>query len=582
MSNNFLIFSAVLFIIAYAFLKNSYSKNISTKNTAQRVNEYKAKNAIGCSPFIEETPSDNQISIIPLLNGWGNYRIAIKTNNDSTQQYFNQGFNMFYGFHRAEAIASFKQALTFDSTSGACYLGLVLSYAPNINAAPYMQHRDLFTFLEKAVLYAPNTGKFENALIDAQLKRFNKDTNISRKQLNEYYVIAMKKVYEDFPENADAGALYADALMQLHPWDLYDKSGNPKKWTREVEGLLEELLKKFPEHPGLNHYYVHCVEASNTAHRGLESAKKLELLTPGMSHMVHMASHIYVRTGYYKQGVQSNEKAIEAYEQYRKQFPGVERGAAFYYDHSLSMQFANALMLPDYNSAIRVANAKRLRLESVIKQPSASLSIAQQYNYSFPILALIRYGKWDSILTVPLLNDKWIYASFLQHYARGLAFARYNRLKDAQKELEFMQTMINDPILNEHDPLDNAPVERCKVAHYTLLGVIAEEGKDFDKALGYLQKAVQFEDSMTYNEPKDWLLPARAYLGNALLKAGMVVNAETVFKKDLMINPNNIWSLNGLYLALKGQNNLKESHSVYKQVKGILINGDIKLNGAVF
>ncbi|HJS53676.1 MAG TPA: tetratricopeptide repeat-containing protein kinase family protein [Chitinophagaceae bacterium] len=582
MSKSFLISGAVLLMVACAILKNSYSKNISTKNPAQRVHEYKAKNVIGCSPFVEESFSDNQTSIIPLLKGWGNYRIAIKANNDSTQLYFNQGFNMFYGFHRAEAIASFKQALTFDSTSGACYLGLVLSYAPNINAVPYRQHPNLFTFLEKAILYAPNTGKFEKALIDAQLKRFNKDTNISRQQLNEYYVIAMKKVYEDFPENADAGALYADALMQLHPWDLYDKSGNPKKWTREVEGLLEKLLKKFPRHPGLNHYYVHCVEASNTAQRGLTSAKKLELLTPGMSHMVHMASHIYVRTGYYKQGVQSNEKAIEAYEQYRKQFPGVERGAGFYYDHSLSMQFANALMLPDYNSAIRVAYAKRLSSEPVIKQSPASLSTAQQYNYSFPILASIRYGKWDSILTDPLLNDKWIYASFLQHYARGLAFARNNRIKDAQKELECMQTLINDPILNEHEPLNNAPVAGCKVAHYTLMGVIAEEQKDFDKALDYLQKAVQFEDSMIYNEPKDWLLPARAYLGNALLKAGMFAKAETVFKKDMTINPDNIWSLNGLYLALKAQNNLKESHSVYKQVKRGLINGDIKLNGAVF
>ena len=105
-----------------------------------------------------------------------------------------------------------------------------------------------------------------------------------------------------------------------------------------------------------------------------------------------------------------------------------------------------------------------------------------------------------------------------------------------------MKGLIYSPELLKHSPLENAPLAACQVAEYTLEGSIAEKQKNFEGAIYNFEKAVQSQDSMVYNEPSDWLWPTRAYLGSALLKAKQFAKSEAVFKKDLTINPDNIWS----------------------------------------
>jgi tetratricopeptide (TPR) repeat protein len=566
--------------IAIAFYKVTSTSNQTPDNsqTAEELYRYRLLNAIGCSP--DYIDLSNTISI-PLLDGWGKHRMQISSHNDSAFLYFNQGINMFYGFHFIEARASFKKAQEFDSSCAMAYLGEALTYGPSINNPAYKLRPYVVGLIEKAKRFGFASTDYEKALIEAQVIRYKADTSEGFQKVNELYACTMKDVYARFSSNSDVGALYADALMQLHPWDLYDNVGHAKPWAAAIEGEITKLIKRFPDHPGLNHYYIHCVEASNTADRGLESARKLQLLTPGLSHMIHMASHIYIRSGYYAEGVHVNEKALEAYAQYKKIFPDVQRYAGIYYTHNLAMGFANALFLPNYKTAMKFARLRRSWLTSS-RSLNDSLSNGDQYAYCLPYLAWVRYGKWDSVLAEPDIPSHLVYARFIQCFAKGMALARKHKTADALNEWSAMTQLIDHPDMQIHPTGENAPVSGGKVALMILRGVIHEERGNYAKAVAELEQAVAEEDAMEYNEPKDWLMPARQYLGEVLLSAKLFSKAEKIFKEDLKLNPKNVWSLCGLFHALSQQHKTIESKTLYEKFKKALKGNDIQIEHAVF
>jgi tetratricopeptide (TPR) repeat protein len=574
-----LVFTATMLLGFYTGIKHIFNDDKFVPQSAEQIRRYKLLNAISCSPDFELAINNNQS--IPLLKGWGKHRMNISTKDDSAFLYFNQGINMFYGFHFIEARASFKKAQDFDSSCALAYLGEALTYGPNINNPAYKLRPYVLTLINKAKQHASGCNDVEKALIEAQVKRYDADTSKGLQKVNDAYANTMKGVYDKLSANSDVAALYADALMQLHPWDLYDNVGNPKSWTAFIEGEITKLIKRFPDHPGLNHYYIHCVEASNTAYRGLQSARKLPLLTPGLSHMLHMSSHIYIRAGYYSDGVAANEQALNAYEQYKNIYPDVERYVSLYYGHNLSMEFANALFLPNYGTAKKIAYLKRISINAN-NGLNDTLSNAEQYSYCLPELTWLRFGKWDSILAEPRIPQHLIYSNLLQHFAKGIALAKKRKPLDALKEVDAIEEIINHPDLQLHGPSENAPAVSGTVALLILKGVIALAQNDNEKAINYLQKAVSKEDAMVYNEPKDWLLPARHYLGVALISANQFLKAEKVFKEDLKLNPKNVWGLAGLYQALFKQHKTIESQKIYQQLKSLMSQTDVKIETASF
>jgi len=214
----------------------------------------------------------------------------------------------------------------FDPGFALAYWGQALAYGPNINdAGYYVENPKAWPAIQKAVsLLNSNSNTKEKALINAQLKHFSPDSTVDRTALNNAYATEMKKLYQQFGDDPDVASLYADALMNLHPWDLYDHSGNPHTWTPEITALLEKILKKYPLHPAAIHYYIHAVEASNDPGRALPYADKLGALMPDVAHMVHMPSHIYIRTGLYEKGIKSNEEAVKAFDDAKSQIADIK------------------------------------------------------------------------------------------------------------------------------------------------------------------------------------------------------------------------------------------------------------------
>ena len=539
---------AFLMVAGFRYAIKSNSPAIIAK---QHV--YKFRQVIQCSPDWNLLNEESLADGIGVLQGWGNYRWAINTKSDSARLYFNQGINMYYAFHIIEAMASFKKAARFDDANAMIWWAQALAYGPNINDYEYAATPDAYAAAQKALALKGNCIAKEKALIEAMALRYTTDSTVSRKSLNQLYASAMKKASSQFTTDADIGTLYADALMLQHPWNYWKHNGDAEPWTPELLKVLEGVIKNHPNHPGANHYYIHAVEASKNSKRAMASANRLGNLMPGVAHMIHMPSHIYIRNGKYAAGEKVNEMSVKGYNDYLSAYPDVQNNISLYLIHNLHMQTACAMMKANYTYSNKAAVDCRQSFDTSFLSMPAPFGPYMQYLYMTPALNDVRFAKWDIILSSNRVPDNYVYASVLWHWARGMAFAAKNKISEANAELKIMQDKMTAPDMQVVMQPFNAPEAAAKVAEKILAASIAGHEKDFTKAIALLKEAVTSEDAMIYNEPKDWLLPAKQYLGYALLHAGNAAGAAKIFKEDLVDNPDNHWALFGLYHALQQQ-----------------------------
>jgi tetratricopeptide (TPR) repeat protein len=173
----------------------------------------------------------------------------------------------------------------------------------------------------------------------------------------------------------------------------------------------------------------------------------------------------------------------------------------------------------------------------------------------FPILAMVRLGKWQDILkdTLPI-EAEWTYAGILSDFAKGMASAKTGDYLQAEKYLAQLRERQKDSKLQPRfAPHGSSPYECSVVAENILAAAAAFLQKKYSDALTAIKKAILTEDSIRYGEPKLWMLPARQYLGAFLLTMNKPQEAEKVYREDLAWNPGNGWSLLGLYQSLEAQ-----------------------------
>ena len=570
--------ASIIVLISVALSVQSFLYYSQKKQTTALRSYFKAftNRAPLCVPLIDT------VMDISALKGWGSYQWKISNATDSAQFYFNQGINMYYAFHSIEAIASFTRATHLDPQCAMAWYGKALAMGPNINYPnAYRAPSEALEAAIKSKELSEKCTSLEKDLINAIQKRYSADTTISVKQIRTNYADAMQLVYEKHKTNADVVTLYADALLLLHPWDLYYHDFKPKPWTPKIRSLLEEALALSPKNPGANHYYIHTMEASATPGLALKSAHLLDTLMPGVSHVTHMPSHIYIRTGDYQRGIKNNDAAVADYNAYLKQYAPVINNFPLYLAHNMHMKINCAQMAGNYRIAMDEATDLQRQLPAEYLGLKNSDGNMVQYLYAQPAFTNVRFGKWAEIIKMPLV-DTLPFVSVLQHFARGMAYSRLGNLAMAKRELNIINNHIEDKTLKIILDNFNSPYETCNVARLILKGAISEQQKQYDTAISYYTKAVGAEDNLIYNEPRDWQIPARQYLGNLLIKTGKYNQAIAVLNKDLVINPNNGWSLTGLQQAYQYTNNTTALKSVKLQLKNAWKIKDMSIQTAVF
>lgn len=499
----------------------------------------------------------------PRLKGLEGIDFKISTVSKEAQEYFNQGMMLAYGFNHAEAARSFHEAIRLDSTCAMAYWGFGYVLGPNYNAG---MEEDNFQRAYEAAAKAKALSKSctprEIALIDALSTRYVAQPPSSRSELDIAYAAAMKKVYTQFPNDPDIGALYAESMMDLHPWDLYEKDTKaPKSWTPELVKVLEHLMKINPKHPGAHHFYIHALEASATPGKALASAGMLDTLVRGSGHLVHMSSHIYINTGDYHLGSLSNIEAIKVDSIYTTTCHAQGAYPLSYYPHNYHFLVATATL--EGNAALAWEAAKQLQYHTskeTMRMPGWG---TLQHYYTIPFYTAVKLSLWDTVLALPAPPGDLVYPRAIWHYAKGMAFLGKHDLANAQKEMDSVRILAADTTLKDLTVWGiNTTADLAQIASKVLSAGIAFQQKKTGQSILLLQEAVAIEDKLNYNEPPDWFFSVRHHLGALLLKAGRYNEAEKVYNQDLLVWKKNGWALIGLYNALHLQSKKSEAQKV--------------------
>ena len=518
----------------------------------------------------------------PIFPGLGSYKHKVTTASPEAQRYVNQGLAFYHGFNHGAAIRSFQQAAELDPKCAMAHWGIALASGPHINLpivpppAAELAWKELQLAQENAV----QTSAVERDLIEALSHRYANPQPEDRAPLDQAYADAMRKVWQAHPRDPEVGVLFAEAMMDLRPWNQWTPEGEPNPGTEEVVATLDAVLKLNPSHPFANHLYIHAIEASPHPERAVAAADRLRTLQPGLAHNVHMPSHIDIRTGRWQKAVETNEKAVAAVARYQK-IAGPPQGFINVYNaHNRHMLAYAAMMTGQRALAMKHIRAMVAELPPDFLKENA---LQAEAFVSMPMEVMVRFGMWDDILAEPGDYADYMTATRALHVAaRAIAYAAKGDSKKAREEqASYLEKAKLVP--KEETFGNNTAADLLALAGRMTEGeILVREGK-LDAGIAELREAIKLEDALKYDEPPAWLIPIRHSLGAVLMNNSRYAEAEEVYRQDLKKLPGNGWSLYGLAESLRAQKkNAEEAKAAQAKFNKLWAKADTKITSACF
>ena len=518
----------------------------------------------------------------PIFPGLGSYKHKVTTASPEAQRYVNQGLAFYHGFNHGAAIRSFQQAAELDPKCAMAHWGIALASGPHINLpiVPPPAAELAWKELQLAQENAAQTSAVERDLIEALSHRYANPQPEDRAPLDQAYADAMRKVWQAHPRDPEVGVLFAEAMMDLRPWNQWTPEGEPNPGTEEVVATLDAVLKLNPSHPFANHLYIHAIEASPHPERAVAAADRLRTLQPGLAHNVHMPSHIDIRTGRWQKAVETNEKAVAAVARYQK-IAGPPQGFINVYNaHNRHMLAYAAMMTGQRALALKHIRAMVAELPPDFLKENA---LQAEAFVSMPMEVMVRFGMWDDILAEPGDYADYMTATRALHVAaRAIAYAAKGDSKKAREEqASYLEKAKLVP--KEETFGNNTAADLLALAGRMTEGeILVREGK-LDAGIAELREAIKLEDALKYDEPPAWLIPIRHSLGAVLMNNSRYAEAEEVYRQDLKKLPGNGWSLYGLAESLRAQKkNAEEAKAAQAKFNKLWANADTKITSSCF
>jgi tetratricopeptide (TPR) repeat protein len=516
----------------------------------------------------------------PLYDGIGSYSRKITTDSPEAQRYFDQGLAFVHGFNHKAAIRAFQQAAEIDPKCAMAHWGIALACGPHINftlmppAAADLAWKEIGLARESE----KNVSPVERALIDALSKRYANPQPEDRTALDRAYADAMREVWIKFPNDPDVGVLFAEAMMNLRPWDQWTPEGQPNPGTDEILATLDAVLKLNPNHPFANHLYIHAVEASPHPERAEAAAERLRTLQPGVAHNVHMPSHIDIRTGRWSEAIETNLKAVAADERHRKTFGPAKGFLNVYVAHNRHMLAYSAMMTGQRDLAMKHIRAMVAELPQEFLKEDA---MTAEGFVAMPLEVMVRFGLWDEILAEPDQYAEYMpFTRAFHHAARAIAYAAKGDAGNARKAQSIF--IERAKLVSKEASLGNNSCESILAVVTPMVEgeILVAEGK-IDSGIEQLRAAIKKEDALKYDEPPGWLIPVRHSLGAVLMKQQRFAEAEQVYRDDLARLPGNGWSLLGLAESLRAQKkNEEEAAKTKAKFEKVWAKADLKINSS--
>ena len=536
----------------------------------------------------------------------GRHSRPVTTSSPQAQTWFDRGLVWTYGFNHDEAVYCFEQALRHDPDCAMAHWGVAYALGPNYNK-PWeaFDEADLRSSVERAHAAVARAGELlpsatpaERALIGALRWRYAQDELPGEWQVwNEKYADAMGSVYRDFGDDLDVAALYADALMNLTPWQLWDlRTGEPAAGARTAEAreVLDRALE-FPaarEHPGVLHMFIHLMEMSPYPERARPAAEHLRGLVPDAGHLHHMPTHLDVLCGDYGRVVASNTDAIAADERYLAR-NGAMNFYTMYRCHDYHFKIYGAMFLGQ--SEVALSTAARLAdsiPDGLLRVESPPMADWLEGFLAMRVHVLIRFGRWQDILDLPMPADPALYCvtTAMLRYAKGVACAAQGRVAEAEVERELFR-LAQAAVPATRMLFNNTCADILAIAGAMLDGELDYRKGNVEAAFACLRRAIEIDDGLPYDEPWGWMQPTRHAYGALLLEQGRVAEAETVYRADLGFDdtlpracqhPGNVWSLHGFHECLVRLGQPGEAAIIEQQLKLTAALADVPIESSCF
>jgi tetratricopeptide (TPR) repeat protein len=511
----------------------------------------------------------------PLWAGLGSITYKITTANERAQAYFDQGLRLAYAFNHGEAQRAFRMAQKLDPDCAMCFWGEALVLGPNINLP--MQEDAVapaYAAAQKAKALAGKASPREQALIGALAARYGSDPKAARAPFDAGYAAEMAKVATEFSDDDEIATLYAEAVMDLSPWNYWKPGGRePNPQSAPIVPTLERVLNRNPNHPGAIHFYIHAVEASDRPNRAEPYADRLRGAIPGAGHIVHMPSHIYYRVGRYLDALEDNKTAVKVDEKYLADTNapmGVYRLG--YYPHNVHFVMASAQMAGDGQTVI--AAAEKLR-ELIPDEVAGGIAMVQPVKAA-PYFAHAQFSTPETILALPDPGDAIPYVKAMWLYMRGVALAQRHDFAGAAaaaNAIETLERTADFKLLKD----SNVPAQEVlRIARTLILARVAQAKGDNRTAVVRFERAAALQDALPYTEPPYWYYPIRQSLAAALLQVRRYAEAERQFQRALSRAPSNGWSYYGLAELYKSRGNTTAARKAEADLARVWI-GDRRL-----
>ena len=500
----------------------------------------------------------------PLYTDLGTWTHPVTTTSKEAQAFFDQGLRLSYGFNHDEAIRAFREAARLDPNCAMAWWGVAYAAGPNINLPMDEAHgKTANDAIARAIALRTLVSATDRDWIDALATRYSTDPRATRAGLDSAYARAMKALAKKYPKDADAGAICAESMMDLNPWNQWRPDGKANPGTNEVVAELERVMKMSPNHPGANHFYIHAVEASPRPERATVAADRLGKLIPGAGHIVHMPAHIYGRTARYDDAVKVNVTATALDEKFiAEQNARQSIYSLMYTNHNIHFIWFGA----------QIEGREKLAMEAARKlatrEPAEVLDAIPMIQFlpTLPVMTLARFGRWNDVLAEPLAPARWRYAAATSYYARGLAMVGLGDLAGAKVALDSVKAIATE-IPPDLMISTNYAKPLLRIAGAALAGEIAGAEQRWDDAATKFAEAIADEDQLKYDEPPTWSMPIRNRAGQVMLAGGRLKDAERLFREDLRRHPENGWSLKGLADTQKAMGKTKDAAATEARFK---------------
>lgn len=533
----------------------------------------------------------------------GTFHRTINTSQDG-QVWFNRGLVWAYAFNHQESVRCFEQSVLADPSCAMGYWGIALSLGPNYNKPwKLFDGEDLSittTRAHRAVLDAKRhvTTPVEKALIDALAHRYPQETPVDDcSEWNAKYAQAMESVYHAFPDDLDVVALYADSLMNLTPWNLWDlTTGHPTSNARtlDIKKALDRALaqENALEHPGLLHLYIHLMEMSPTPEIALPVADHLRGLVPDAGHLEHMPTHLNILCGDYRRAIASNTSAIRADEKFLAN-QALGHFYNIYRAHDYHFRMYAAMLAGQSKVALETAETLASSItEDLLRVESPPLADWLEGFIAMRVHALIRFGRWEEIIALELPPNQTLYCTTtaMTHYAQGIAYAATSRLSEAKTSRQNFHS-AKTIVPPTRTIFNNTCTDILTIASAMLDGEIAYRAGDYEPAFTSLRSAVRLDDNLPYDEPWGWMQPTRHALGALLLERNRVQEALEVYAADLGVeevlprplrHPGNVWALHGYHECLVRLGRKSEARGLMASLNGAMAMADVPIQSSCF